>query len=672
MKTLALRRCSSRSTDKLHWYAVEFAGDVPAGQWMELSYRASLFDPATRPLLSLENRGNISRISLPSPFMGRSSWIGYVPAGTERLWISPGHAHPDSRFEIECCRPLGLPGLAWRLFRRDTWPAIGALIWFWAVKRNEFATVVRWILDGTPFDRYDRWRRAGQREFDLTSIDRPPDGWQQRILILVVMDCRHPHDSAGALSTIASLRAQAYTNWRAVLVDAPRDLVEHPVTREVMAAGLATTLRSSDLMSDLLATGATTFVTATEPGDVFPAWALALVARYAEDHPNCRIIYGDEDAVDSRGSYRNPRLKPDWSPMFQETSGYMGEAVYYSRELLERLPTARIADLLDGDLAHASLPDIEVGHVRRILLSIFDRHGDRKSRGSVARRTSVTRASSSAAAARAGGRVSIIIPSKDRSELLAECVQSVFSSMGAEAEVIVVDNGSVQAETWSLYERLARDSRFRLAKDPGPFNFARLCNLGASSARYPTLVFLNNDTVVLADDWLGVLDDLARRPDAGAVGARLLYPDRRVQHAGVVLGLWGCAGHMDAGAPEGDPGYLGRLVCTREVAAVTGACLAVERSKFDAVGGFNEVSLPVDLNDIDLCLRLASRGWKTLYTPAALLIHKESASRGRSTDNAARYPKETAYFQSAWGDVIHDDPFFNPALSLNAQRTALG
>ena len=211
-----------------------------------------------------------------------------------------------------------------------------------------------------------------------------------------------------------------------------------------------------------------------------------------------------------------------------------------------------------------------------------------------------------------------------------------------------------------------------MAKDPGPFNFARLCNLGASSARYPTLVFLNNDTVVLADDWLGVLDDLARRPDAGAVGARLLYPDRRVQHAGVVLGLWGCAGHMDAGAPEGDPGYLGRLVCTREVAAVTGACLAVERSKFDAVGGFNEVSLPVDLNDIDLCLRLASRGWKTLYTPAALLIHKESASRGRSTDNAARYPKETAYFQSAWGDVIHDDPFFNPALSLNAQRTALG
>jgi GT2 family glycosyltransferase len=116
---------------------------------------------------------------------------------------------------------------------------------------------------------------------------------------------------------------------------------------------------------------------------------------------------------------------------------------------------------------------------------------------------------------------------------------------------------------------------------------------------------------------------------------------------------------------------MDKLLSTHEVSAVTGACLAIEKVKFDAVGGFDDVNLPVDLNDIDLCLRLSQRGWKTLYIPAAVLIHKESASRGRTADHAHRYPREIAYFRSRWGGALHDDPYFHPALSLNAQRTLL-
>jgi GT2 family glycosyltransferase len=205
---------------------------------------------------------------------------------------------------------------------------------------------------------------------------------------------------------------------------------------------------------------------------------------------------------------------------------------------------------------------------------------------------------------------------------------------------------------------------------PGPFNFSTLCNRGAELAQGRVLVFLNNDTEAMRPDWLANLMSWALRPDVGAVGAKLLYPSGRLQHAGLVLGLGGYAAHIDIGREGAYKGYLDRLRVPHEVSAVTGACLAVEKSKFDAIGGFDAERFPVELGDIDLCLRLAQRGWKTVFTPDAVLKHHESATRGRS-NVAKRYAKERQHFRASWKDAVLDDPCFHPALSLTARRTSL-
>jgi GT2 family glycosyltransferase len=165
---------------------------------------------------------------------------------------------------------------------------------------------------------------------------------------------------------------------------------------------------------------------------------------------------------------------------------------------------------------------------------------------------------------------------------------------------------------------------------------------------------------------------LAGRPDIGAVGAQLFYPDGLIQHAGVVLGIDGGAGHFQRGLGTATAGYFGSLDAPHEVSAVTAACLAVEANKFAEVGGFDEVNLPIEVNDIDLCLRLAERGWKTAIDPRAQLIHHESASRGANALLDERYSAQTAYFRARWASALRDDPYFHPALSLDALDAWLG
>jgi GT2 family glycosyltransferase len=204
-----------------------------------------------------------------------------------------------------------------------------------------------------------------------------------------------------------------------------------------------------------------------------------------------------------------------------------------------------------------------------------------------------------------------------------------------------------------------------------PFNFSLFCNEAAALARGRILLFLNDDTVALSDGWLDCLADWALRPACGAVGAKLLYPSRRVQHGGIVLGLGGYAAHVEVGARSDAPGFLGRLRAPHEVSAVTGACLAVEKTKFDSVAGFDEKGFPIELGDVDLCLRLETRGWRSILAPEAVLIHHESATRGRAHNRDLRYAGEQMHFASKWKQRIRDDPYFHPALSLNSQRVRL-
>jgi GT2 family glycosyltransferase len=199
-----------------------------------------------------------------------------------------------------------------------------------------------------------------------------------------------------------------------------------------------------------------------------------------------------------------------------------------------------------------------------------------------------------------------------------------------------------------------------------------LCNAAAEAARAATLAFLNNDVEALSLDWLDRLLAWARLPSVGAVGAKLLFPDGRVQHAGVVVGVDGHATHFERFRRADSSDYFGRDDAPHEVAAVTGACLVVEKAKFDAVGGFDAVNLPVEFSDIDLCLRLAERGWTNLVEPAAVLTHREAATRKAWLSQEERYADQVAYFKSRWRKALRDDPFFHPALSLDWHSAALG
>jgi GT2 family glycosyltransferase len=267
--------------------------------------------------------------------------------------------------------------------------------------------------------------------------------------------------------------------------------------------------------------------------------------------------------------------------------------------------------------------------------------------------------------------VAILIPTRDRLELLRACIESLERTLPPGAEIIIIDNESREAETQAYFEDFISRPLRKVLSAPGPFNFSKLCNAGARETRANVLVFLNNDTTVVSPEWVRCLCDFAIRPECGAVGARLLYPSGRVQHAGVIIGLGGYAGHVDLHLAGDADGQFERARRNHILLAVTGACLAVERMKFAAVGGFDEENLPVDLNDIDLCLRLCEKGWQTIYAAGAELVHHESASRGRKPGNP-RYRKEKAYFAVRWRKVRRNDPHYHPALSLLLTRPSLG
>jgi GT2 family glycosyltransferase len=219
---------------------------------------------------------------------------------------------------------------------------------------------------------------------------------------------------------------------------------------------------------------------------------------------------------------------------------------------------------------------------------------------------------------------------------------------------------------------LEQDPRILVEKHPGSFNYAGICNGAAARTTAEILVFLNNDTQILSEDWLKHLVAHALLPEVGAVGAKLLFPDGRIQHVGVVIGLGNSAGHFGAPAADASAGWLSRHQIPHEVSAVTGACLAVERHKFEAIGGFDAEHLPIELNDIDFCLRLRERGWATRIDPQVRLLHKESASRGGATFRRLNvYAAQRRWFQERWLDVIRDDPHFHPGLSLYRLEPAL-
>lgn len=273
-------------------------------------------------------------------------------------------------------------------------------------------------------------------------------------------------------------------------------------------------------------------------------------------------------------------------------------------------------------------------------------------------------------------KVSILIPNKDHFEDLKRCITSILEkSTYDNFEIIIMENNSESDEIFKYYDSLKEDSRIRVVTYEGAFNYSKINNFGETYATGDYLVLLNNDTQVISLDWMEELLMYAQRPDVGAVGAKLYYGDKTIQHAGVVLGLGAhrTAGHSHYRIDYQNLGYMGKLCYAQNVSAVTGACLMVKRSLFEEVGGLDE-AFTISLNDVDFCLRLLEKGLLNVFTPFAELYHFESISRGLDDqgEKAERYNRESAMFKEKWKEILEKgDPYYNPNFSLDRSDYSL-
>ena len=263
-------------------------------------------------------------------------------------------------------------------------------------------------------------------------------------------------------------------------------------------------------------------------------------------------------------------------------------------------------------------------------------------------------------------KVSIVILNWNGKKFLKNCLTSLSKINYPNYEIIVVDNQTDDPETISYLHTLQVSRSARIIKYDSAFNYSAINNLAVRHCGGKILCFLNNDIEVINENWLTEMTSHAVRAEIGAVGALLYFPDNTIQHAGVIVGMSGCADHWYSGVGRYAPTFPERLRHVQSVSAVTGACMVLRREIFEKVGGFNEDQLPVAFNDIDLCLKLKENGYRNLFTPHAELYHHESATRGRddSPEKVSRLSKEIAYMRERWGSYMYNDPTFNPNLSL--------
>lgn len=364
-----------------------------------------------------------------------------------------------------------------------------------------------------------------------------------------------------------------------------------------------------------------------------------------------RVVYADDDLVDKRGRRHAPHFKPRWnSELFRHFDYLTGTCIL--RASVQEL-TAQSGENWAGRLVAsiAKAGEVNISHIPRVL-----HHRSIRSKPNVPSPVEIRGID--------WPLVSVIIPTRNRVDLLETCVEGLERTDYPDMEVIIVDNGSDDPKTLAYLKRLD-PACYKVIRDSGPFNFSALNNRAVREARGDLLCLLNNDIEVLDPDWLRIMAVQALRPNVGAVGAQLLYPDGRIQHAGVVTGICGGVAHAHRLLRPEDEGYFRRHALPQFVSAVTAACLVMQRTCFEAVGGFDEANFAVAYNDVDLCLRLNEQGWQSFYEPRATLIHHESVSRGFDRDpvGAARLAREFAALQAAWGTRDTVDPYHHPQLS---------
>ena len=397
-----------------------------------------------------------------------------------------------------------------------------------------------------------------------------------------------------------------------------------------------------------------------DPGARLSPYAPRVLARAAAAS-GADIIYWDHDRL-VRGCRSDPVLKPAWDPLLHSRVDILSGTAMLRCAALERHQAALLDTPLEQVAARiASLGAATPWHVPLVLGHLLEES-----------RSAATHADQAFAGDPPG--VSILIPTRDRADLLSTCLAGLSRlTYAGPVEIVVIDNDSAEPDALALLDRLSAQGQARILRHPGDFNFAAMINNGVAAARHDMLCLLNNDVEPLDGEWLGRMVAQAMSTRSGAVGARLLYPDDTVQHAGIAIGIGGAAGHVAKGAARTSEVHRLWHATSRQVSAVTAACMVIERAKFVAVGGMDADTFAVDFNDVDLCLRLDRAGYANCVMAEATLIHAESKSRGADKSGPAlvRFERELAALRARWGTVSYCDPWYHPLFRSESQECLL-
>ena len=572
--------------------------------------------------------------------------------------------------------------------------------------------------------RFDTLTQA-QREW----IRAQHKAWENWPVISVLMPTYNTPPEYLTLA-IESVRRQLYPKWELCIAD---DASPNPEVRqllkdfEAMDPRIRVVYRDSnghicEASNSALALVRTDWVALLDHDDELAVNALYEVAKAIVAHPNAQMFYSDEDKIDGLGVRYDPHFKSDWNPELFFAQNYISHLGVYPTQMVKTLGGFRpgLEGSQDHDLmlrcvgflaSHSNAarpsPAFDLDNARQHIVHIPKiLYHWRAIPGSTAMSPSAkdytNRARLQALEDFFKGRgmgalvhngpldntakvdyplpspqplVSLLIPTKDRLDLVRTCVESILQKTTyAPFEILILDNASVEVQTLSYFAEIVKlEPRVRVIRDDRPFNFSAINNLGVKESRGALIGLINNDIEVISPEWLTEMVRLATQSDIGCVGAKLYYPSNKIQHAGVVLGILGVAGHSHKFASRHDDGYFGRLKLPQAMSAVTAACLLVRREVYDEVQGLDEENLKVAFNDVDFCLKVRSAGYRNVWTPYAELYHHESVSRGLedTPEKKARFEKEVLFMKSKWGETLLRDPYYNPNLTLEHEDFSL-
>ena len=499
---------------------------------------------------------------------------------------------------------------------------------------------------------------------------------------------------------VDSLEQQTYSNWELCIADGNsenkveiEDVIKR--NRKIKYVLLDENKNISGNTNEALKLCTGEYIGLLDHDDILAPFALYEVVKALNEDRRTDVIYSDEDKFTTlNGARFQPHFKPDFSPDYLRSINYITHFFVLKKSLMDELGGFRdeYNGAQDYDIILRATERAEkIVHIPKILYH-WRVHENSTSQdigakqyaidaGKKAIEAHIERKNMPGEVTSLDGKsiyrvrfavddeekVSIIIPNKDHVDDLKKCINSILSrTTYGNYEIIVVENNSTHASIFNYYKKLEKNNRIKVIHYEGEFNYSRINNFAIDSCNGKYLLFLNNDTEVITPEWLEEMVMFVQRDDVGAVGAKLLYPNGTIQHAGVVIGLGGIAGHVNSGLSRYEAGYFNRLRLVNNFGAVTGACLMIKKDDFVKVGGFDE-ELAVAFNDIDLCVKMLRLGKYNVYTPFCELFHYESKSRGLDLEGekSLRFQREVKIAGEKWKDELEKgDPFYNPNLSL--------